>query len=92
MRFLIGGFIGLVLSVHGDAEPLLEGRVRLSAGQPAVGAQVRLFDLTDLRRSVGTTTDARPGISRYLCKRFLRTRARLYRLAFALGTKLSQSV
>ena len=58
MRFLIGGFIGLVLSVHVGAEPLLEGRVRLSAGQPAVGAQVRLFDLTDLRRSVGTTTDA----------------------------------
>ena len=58
MRFLIGGFIGLVLSVHVGAEPLLEGRVRLSSGQPAVGAQVRLFDLTDLRRSVGTTTDA----------------------------------
>ena len=58
MKFLIGGFIGLVLSVHVGAEPLLEGRVRLSAGQPAVGAQVRLFDLTDLRRSVGTTTDA----------------------------------
>ena len=58
MRFLIGGFIGLVLSVHVGAEPLLEGRVRLSSGQPAVGVQVRLFDLTDLRRSVGTTTDA----------------------------------
>ena len=32
--------------------------MRLSSGQPAVGVQVRLFDLTDLRRSVGTTTDA----------------------------------
>ena len=26
-------------------------------GRPAAGVQVRLFDLTDLRRSVGTTTD-----------------------------------
>ena len=57
MKSLIGGLIGLVLSVHVGAEPLLEGRVRLSSGQPAVGVQVRLFDLTDLRRSVGTTTD-----------------------------------
>ena len=57
MKFLIGGFIGLVLSIHVGAEPLLEGRVRLSSGQPAVGVQVRLFDLTDLRRFVGTTTD-----------------------------------
>ena len=57
MKSLIGGFIGLVLSVHVGAEPLLEGRVRLSSGQPAVGVQVRLFDLTDLRRSIGTTTD-----------------------------------
>ena len=57
MKLFIGGFIGLLLSVHVGAEPLLEGRVRLSSGQPAVGVQVRLFDLTDLRRSVGTTTD-----------------------------------
>ena len=57
MKSLIGGFIGLVLSVHVGAEPLLEGRVRLSSGQPAVGVQVRLFDLTDLRRFVGTATD-----------------------------------
>ena len=57
MKFLIGGFIGLVLSVHIGAKPLFEGRVRLSSGQPAIGVQVRLFDLTDLRRSVGTTTD-----------------------------------
>ena len=58
MKSLIGSLIGLVLSVSVGAEPLLEGRVRLSSGQPAVGVQVRLFDLTDLRRSVGTTTDA----------------------------------
>ena len=58
MKSLIGSFIGLVLSVSVGAEPLLEGRVRLSSGQPAAGVQVRLFDLTDLRRSVGATTDA----------------------------------
>ena len=58
MKSLIGSLIGLVLSVSVGAEPLLEGRVRLSSGQPAAGVQVRLFDLADLRRSVGTTTDA----------------------------------
>ena len=57
MKLFIGCFIGLVLSVSVGAESLLEGRVRLSSGQPAVGVQVRLFDLTDLRRFVGTTTD-----------------------------------
>ncbi|MXW79261.1 MAG: T9SS type A sorting domain-containing protein [Gemmatimonadetes bacterium] len=57
MKSLIGSFIGLVLSISVGAEPLLEGRVSLSSGQPAVGVQVRLFDWTDLRRSVGTTTD-----------------------------------
>ena len=57
MKSLIGSLIGLVLSVSVGAEPLLEGRVRLSSGQPAIGAQVRLFDLTDLRRFVGTSTD-----------------------------------
>ena len=57
MKYLIGSFIGLVLSVSVGAESLLEGRVWLSSGQPAVGVQVRLFDLTDLRRFVGTTTD-----------------------------------
>ena len=57
MKLFIGGLIGLVLSVSVGAEPLIEGRVRLSSGQPAVGVQVRLFDLTDLRRFVGTTTD-----------------------------------
>ena len=57
MKLFIGGLIALMLSVSVDAEPLLKGRVRLSSGQPAAGVQVRLFDLTDLRRSVGTTTD-----------------------------------
>ena len=57
MRLFIGSLIGLVLSISVGAEPLLEGRVRLSSGQPAVGVQVRLFDLADLRRFVGMTTD-----------------------------------
>ena len=57
MKSLIGSFIGLMLSVSGGADPLLEGQVRQSSGQPAVGVQVRLFDLTDLRRFIGTTTD-----------------------------------
>ena len=56
MKSLIGSLIGLVLSVSAGAEPLLEGRVRLLSGEPAVGVQVRLFDLTDLR-FVGATTD-----------------------------------
>ena len=41
MKLFIGSLIGLVLSVHVGAEPLLEGWVRLSSGQPAVGVQVR---------------------------------------------------
>ena len=57
MKSLIVSFIGLVLSVSVGAEPLLEGQVRLSSGQPVAGVQVRLFDWTDLRRFVGTTTD-----------------------------------
>ena len=57
MRTLIGCFLYLALNISIDAEPLIKGRVRLSSGQPIAGAQVRLFDLTDLRRWVGTTTD-----------------------------------
>ena len=57
MRLFISNLIGLLSSVHVGAEPLLEGHVRLSSGQSAVGVQVQLFDLTDLRRFVGTTTD-----------------------------------
>ena len=57
MKSCIGSLIGLVLSISVGAEPLLEGRVRLAAGEPAAGVQVRLFDLTDLREWVGATTD-----------------------------------
>ena len=58
MQPFIACLIGLVLSVRVGAEPLVEGRISLSSGLPAAGVQVRLFDLSDLRQSVGTTTDA----------------------------------
>ena len=41
------------------AGPQLEGQVRLPSGEPAAGAQVRLFDLTDLRAApLAALTDA----------------------------------
>ena len=57
MKSFLVSLLGLVLSVSVGAEPLLKGRVWLASGPPAAGVHVRLFDLTDLRRSVGTTTD-----------------------------------
>ena len=42
--------LGLVFVVSVSAEPLLEGRVRLESGEPVADAQVRLFDMTDLRQ------------------------------------------
>ena len=57
MKTLIGCFLGLALSISVSAEPRIEGQVSLSSGEPAAGVQVRLFDLADLRRSVGATTD-----------------------------------
>ena len=61
MKAVIGSFIGLVLCVSIGAEPLLEGRVRLESGEPVADAQVRLFDMTDLRRGAiaRAQTDAR---------------------------------
>ena len=50
MQVLMGCLIGLCVGVCASAEPLLEGRVRLESGEPVADAQVRLFDLTDLRR------------------------------------------
>ena len=50
MKSLISSLIGLVLSVSAGAEPLLEGRVRLESGEPVADAQVRIFDLSDLRQ------------------------------------------
>ena len=57
MKSFMVSLLGLVLSVSVGAESLLKGRVWLASGQPAAGVHVRLFDLTDLRRSVGTATD-----------------------------------
>ena len=61
VKLMTGGLLGLVLlsgrSGAIASEPRLEGWVRLASGQPAAGVQVRLFDLTDPRRSVGTTAD-----------------------------------
>ena len=42
--------IGLVFVVSLSAEPLFEGQVRLESGEPVADAQVRIFDLTDLRQ------------------------------------------
>ena len=61
VKLMTGGLLGLVLlsgrSGAIASEPRLEGWVRLASGQPAAGVQVRLFDLTDPRRSVGTTAN-----------------------------------
>ena len=58
VRAPAGLLIGLALAVSVGAEPLLEGRVRLESGEPAVGAQVLLFDLANLRPApVSATTD-----------------------------------
>ena len=61
VKLVTGGLLGLVLlsGRSGAIEPesRLEGWVRLASGQPAAGVQVRLFDLTDPRRSVGTTAN-----------------------------------
>ncbi|MXX39554.1 MAG: T9SS type A sorting domain-containing protein, partial [Gemmatimonadetes bacterium] len=61
VKLVTRGLLGLVLlseqSEATEPESRLEGWVRLASGQPAAGVQVRLFDLTDPRRSVGTTTD-----------------------------------
>ena len=57
MKIAMACFVGLLSIVGASAEPVLEGRVRLASGGPAVGAQVLVFDLADLSRYVGATTD-----------------------------------
>ena len=56
MRAGIICIIGLALEVSVWAEPYLEGRVGLASGEPAVGAQVQVFDLADLRAPPLTAT------------------------------------
>ena len=56
---LIGSLTGLIFGLSVSAEPLIEGRVRLDSGEPVADAQVRLFDMTDLRQGAiaRATTD-----------------------------------
>ena len=59
MHSIIGWLIlmGLAMGQPATAEPLLQGRVRLASGEPVPAAQVRLFDLANLRRLAAATTD-----------------------------------
>ena len=58
MKHLIEGLMVLLAVVPARAEGQIEGRVRLDSGEPVAGAQVLLFELTNLRSApVGTTTD-----------------------------------
>ena len=50
MKAAMGWLIGLVFVGSLSAEPLLEGQVRLESGEPVADAQVRIFDLSDLRQ------------------------------------------
>ncbi len=56
----IVAFVGLVLASPLAAEPLVEGRVRLSSGEVVAAAQVMIFDLAALQRGpvAQVTTDA----------------------------------
>ena len=56
----IVAFVGLVLASPLVAEPLVEGRVRLSSGEAVAAAQVMVFDLMALQRGpvAQVTTDA----------------------------------
>ena len=62
MKSLIVGLMSLMLFVQAStaAQPTVSGQVRLSGGLAVAGAQVMLFDLTDLRRGAvaQATTDA----------------------------------
>ena len=60
MQAIIAVVVGLMLSSPVVAEPLVEGRVRLSSGEPVEAAQVLVFDWTNLQRGVvaQATTDA----------------------------------
>ena len=60
MQAMIAIFVGLLVSAPVIAEPLVEGWVRQSSGEPVEAAQVRIFDMTDLRRGAvaQATTDA----------------------------------
>ena len=60
MQAVIAVVFGLMVSSPVIAEPLVEGWVRRSSGEPVEAAQVLVFDWTDLRRGAvaQATTDA----------------------------------
>ena len=60
MNAVIAVVFGLMVSAPVVAEPLIEGWVRQSSGEPVEAAQVLVFDWTDLRRGAvaQATTDA----------------------------------
>ena len=60
MHAVIAVVFGLMVSTPVVAEPLVEGWVRRSSGEPVEAAQVLVFDWTDLRRGAvaQATTDA----------------------------------
>ena len=57
MQTSVAVLVGLALSAPAVAEPLVEGRVRLAAGQAAVAAQVLLFDLSGFAARPGGAGD-----------------------------------
>ena len=61
MKAATGCLIGLIFGVSVSANPLLEGHVRLPSGAPVPGAQVLLFDLSDLRAAPAAATADRSG-------------------------------
>ena len=75
--------VGLVFVVCASAEPLLEGRVRLESGEPVADAQVRLFDLTDLRQ--GAIARARTDGTGYFALPLAALRGSALPKGFALG-------
>lgn len=56
MQAIIAVVVGLMLSASVVAQPLMEGWVSRSSGEPVEAAQVRVFDWTDLRRGVPFTS------------------------------------
>ena len=62
MKALLAVMVGLVFAAPAAAEPLVQGHVRLSSGEPVASGEVLLFDLTDLRRGpVARATTDRSG-------------------------------
>ena len=60
VKKILACILGLVLAGRVGAEPLVEGQVRLSSGEPAANVQVAIFDLANLQQGVvaHATTDA----------------------------------